>query len=431
MTLRKSIANYLSLIRRHKVIVENTIAMSLITFLNASFQLIIYPFLIRKVGAEAYGQFVFALSIASYFMVFITFGFDMIAAKYMAIAHKNQDLKEKSNVVSRTFSAKLYLLLPAIIVYAIIVYCLPRLYAYRELYLALSLLLISYIFIPGWYYQALQNNRIYLSIQIIFKVLLLIFVLFAVKGSYGIYIYTWAFTITSFLGYLISALYLVVHDKVQVSIRPLREITLYFKESIPLFLSNFLYSFKFSGIYIVIGTFFGMKELTAFDFSFRITQNVLHLTKSLNLAIFPNIVTNYSTDRVHRIFRQEIILGLLMTLAIIAIGYPLILIMGNGPIMNIAYPVLIIMSGMVFVWFLSSFFIDLVLIPQGLNKSVFWNQLLSLVLVAIASVISYLLDFPVWAFTLSILIAGCFELTFLYYASKNGSLNKDTYSQER
>ena len=76
------------------------------------------------------------------------------------------------------------------------------------------------------------------------------------------------------------------------------------------------------------------------------------------------------------------------------------------------------MSGMVFIWFLSSFFIDLVLIPRGKNQAVFWNQLLSLTLIALFSAVSYFLRLPVWAFTLAILIAGGVELTFLCYVSK-------------
>lgn len=418
MNLRNRIKEEIVTIKRHGNIVENTIAMSLITFLNSGFQLIIYPFLIRKVGAEEYGQFAFALSIVSYFMVFVGFGFDMIAAKYMAIAHEEGDSKGKSAIVSKIFSAKFYLLVPALLIYTALIVVIPRLYAYRELYIALSLLVVSYVFIPGWYYQALQNNRIYLYIQIASKAVLLLIVLLAVRGGRGIYVYTWVFATTSFLGYLISALYIIIHDRVSVSLVPLRSTMSYFRESSHLFLSNFVSIFKSSGIYIVIGTLFGMKELTAFDFSFRITQNVLNLTKSLNLAIFPNIVTNYSVARVKRILRKEIVLGLLMTLGIIAIGRPLIIIMGNGPIINIAYPILVIMSGMVFIWFLSSFFIDLVLIPGGKNRAVFWNQLLSLTLISIFSAMSYLLHLPIWAFTLAILIAGCFELVFLCYVSK-------------
>lgn len=419
MDIRKYISESYLMIKRHGNILENTIAMSLITILNSSFQLIIYPFLIRKVGAELYGQFAFALSVASYFMVFIAFGFDMIATKHMSIAQSENDHKKKSHIVSSVLSAKSYLFLAAIIIYIAIVCLVPRLYEYKELYFSLIVLLVGYVFIPGWYYQALQNNRVYLVIQIIFKVLLLLIVIFALHDDRAIFIYSWAFAITSALGYLVSAIYLIIKDKIKIKLLSFRETKIFFLEASPLFLSNFVSIFKTSGIYLLIGTFFGMKELTAFDFGFRITQNVLHFTKSLNLAIFPNIVANYSIERVKRIFRKEVLLGLVMTLSIIVIGKPLIIIMGNAPIMDIAYPVLVIMSGMVFIWFLSSFFVDLVLIPQNMNNMVFWNQLLSLFLIILFSVVSYLLQLPLWAFTLSILIAGCFELLFLYYLSRN------------
>lgn len=41
----------------HRLILENFLSLGLINVLNSSFHLIIYPILIRRVGAEAYGTY--------------------------------------------------------------------------------------------------------------------------------------------------------------------------------------------------------------------------------------------------------------------------------------------------------------------------------------------------------------------------------------
>ena len=79
-----SVVKLLNLIHNNKKIIENYFFMTILQLLNSFFYLLIYPFVIRKVGMEAWGVFVFATSVAAYFVFLINFGFDLPATKRVA-----------------------------------------------------------------------------------------------------------------------------------------------------------------------------------------------------------------------------------------------------------------------------------------------------------------------------------------------------------
>ena len=50
----------------NKKVVENYFFMTLLLVLNSFFGLLIYPYIIRTLGAEAYGTYIFASTVVNY-----------------------------------------------------------------------------------------------------------------------------------------------------------------------------------------------------------------------------------------------------------------------------------------------------------------------------------------------------------------------------
>ena len=73
------------MVRGNRLVLENFLSLGLINVLNSSFHLIIYPILIHRVGAEAYGAYVYAFSIITYFTTLVTYGLDMIGTREVAL----------------------------------------------------------------------------------------------------------------------------------------------------------------------------------------------------------------------------------------------------------------------------------------------------------------------------------------------------------
>ena len=132
--MRNKITKGLLLLKNNKTIVENYFFMTILQILNSLFYLLIYPFLIRTLGVESYGLYIFAMSIVTYFITFVNFGFEMPAVKI--IAQNPDDKLIKSKTLSEVLSAKIYLEILVFTLFTIIIIAVITSYSihYTKLY---------------------------------------------------------------------------------------------------------------------------------------------------------------------------------------------------------------------------------------------------------------------------------------------------------
>lgn len=406
----------------HRLILENFLSLGLINVLNSSFHLIIYPILIRRVGAEAYGTYVYAFSIVNYFTTLVTYGLDMIGTRYLAIYDRDGDLEGKSRITSTLISSKLYLALLSLLIFAPIALFIESLAPLRPLLWANFLVVVSYIFMPGWYYIGIQNTRPYLFIQVITKVLLALSIILWVLDSTDVTLYALFVSINSIAFASISFAYIMHKEQIALQLlTPSRCLSL-LKQSTPLFLSNMLIIIRSSGLNIVIGSMFGMTTLTGYDFSMRVVNSITTLTKQLNIALFPSVSANYSPNRALKLLKTELFLGLSFMLGLILLAKPIIWVMGNGPIESIVLPIFILMTCLIPIWLISGFFIELVLTANGKNREVMHNQMLSLIVTIAGVFIAYYIEASAFTLVAVIILSGLIEIAYVSKISKKLNL---------
>ncbi len=165
-----------------------------------------------------------------------------------------------------------------------------------------------------------------------------------------------------------------------------------------------------------------MTSLTGYDFSMKIVSVVMYITKQLNVALFPSVSTSYTTERIHRILRGELLMGIVCMGALMLAAKPIIWIMGNGPIEDLILPVFLLMTVLIPIWLISGFFIELVLTANGRNREVFINQLLSLAVIALGALIAVLLQVKLIAFVVIVILSGLIEIAFLYATGRRRAL---------
>ena len=107
-----SLTNIIQRLHQTKVL-ENYAFMTALQVFSALISLIIYPYVIRTVGAASYGAYVFALTIIGYFQILTDFGFDSPCAK--RIVDNKDNNEKKSEILSAVFTAKHILLIPTTI----------------------------------------------------------------------------------------------------------------------------------------------------------------------------------------------------------------------------------------------------------------------------------------------------------------------------
>lgn len=195
---------------------ENFFSMTLISFLNTAFSLVLYPLLIRRLGAESYGSFVFAFSFVNYFLALVAFGYDTVGAKYVAVADGNNDKRLKSEVLSAILAGKGLIALAGTALYMGLVLAIPLFREHLALYAALALMIPINVLSTAWYYQAIQKNRVNLIIQFTAKVLLLVGVVLFVTGKEDVAVYALCASVTTFLAMLGSLLYVLRKERIAI-----------------------------------------------------------------------------------------------------------------------------------------------------------------------------------------------------------------------
>ena len=399
----------------NKKIAENYFFMTLLLVLNSFFGLLIYPYLIRTLGAELYGVYIFASTVVNYFICFIGFGFDMYGVRL--IAENPFSIKKKSNVLSIIFTTKLYLEIVSIILAILVSFVFPILRTYFWVYIVCFANTLLNIFFPTWYFQGVQKMRVVSYIQLIFKLLSLPFIFICIKKPDDILLFAIIMTASSLLGALYAFIHLLVFEKLKISLVPINHTLVYIKESQYFFYTNFLNMMKIQTINLIIGTRYSMTDLALYDLANRIVSIPLMLITNINSALFPKVVSNFNVPLIKKILRTERIIGILAVLTVVVFGKIAIQILG-GETMEGSYWIAVILSFTIFAFLQTSCYIGLILIPNRKDSYVLKDLILSFTTLFTLIVLGMLLSKNILALPLAFSLAALVELLYLRNVSK-------------
>lgn len=413
--MRNHLQEFKKIFINNKKIAENYFFMTLLLVLNSFFGLLIYPYLIRTLGAESYGIYIFASTIVNYFICFIGFGFDMYGVRL--IAENPFSIKKKSNVLSIIFTTKLYLEIVSIILAVLVSFVFPILRTYFWVYIVCFANTLLNVFFPTWYFQGVQKMRVVSYIQLIFKLLSLPFIFIFIKKPDDILLFAIIMTASSLLGALYAFIHLLVFEKLKISLVPIKHTLVYIKESQYFFYTNFLNMMKIQTINLIIGTRYSMTDLALYDLANRIVSIPLMLITNINSALFPKVVSNFNVPLIKKILMTERIIGILAVLTVVVFGKIAIQILG-GEAMEGSYWIAVILSFTIFAFLQTSCYIGLILIPNRKDSYVLKDLILSFTTLFTLIVLGMLLSKNILALPLAFSLAALAELLYLRNVSK-------------
>lgn len=419
MNLKTKIISIISLAKNNKKIIENYFFMTILQVLNSFFYLLIYPYLIRTIGAEKYGLFVFATSITTYFIFLVNFGFDMPATKVIVLNVDDKNSLQKT--LSCVFTAKFYIFILASVILMFLCFLFPLFRNNYQLFLICFTQIISFIIFPQWYFQAIQKMRIVTYIQLSLKLLSLPIIFLVIKNSADLNLYALIVSLSSILGGLIA--FLIINFKYQLKITFVKynELRIWFRDALPFFLSNSAGVIKEQGLTMLIGLFLGMKEVAIYDLANKIISIPKTLLTSINAAIFPKIITTISSEKIKKIINIEMILSLTVILTVIILGKYAVNFLG-GESMEQAYPLSILLSTTVMVWLVVGAYISFVFIPNNKYFFVTRNQIVALLSCVFFVFLGLLYEKSVLILGLAIALSGLCELIYCKYISTKNKL---------
>ena len=97
---------------------------------------------------------------------------------------------------------------------------------------------------------------------------------------------------------------------------------------------------------------------------------------NVNRALFPKIAGDFNIIIVRKVLRYEHIIGTLVVMSIILLGKPIVTLLG-GEGMELAYPIAIVLSFVVYGFLITTCHLDLIITPLKLDIYIFKNQIIA------------------------------------------------------
>lgn len=402
-------------IKLHKKIAENYFFMTFLQGANLLISLLLYPYLIRVLGKEAYGTYIFIFSNIQIFNMIITFGFEMTSLKKISMNKDNAECK--STVLSEIFTGQICLFVMCGIILAALLLFIPFMQKNYVLYLIVfSTTLISIVF-PVGYFQGIQKMKLVTGINIISRLLTIPLIFMFIKSPGDVLKYAVIVSAFPLLGAFYAFFYIQIIDAITIRFVALRTLKPVFAEAQPFFWTNALDKLKQESVTFIVGSFLGMSSVALWDLAHKIVSIPRIVTANINNAIFPGVVNNLTKEKVRRIFNFNTKIGIVITLLIALCSYWAVLVLG-GKTMLAAYPLVIILSTTIYTTLIGDCFFNFVFVPQNKYYFAIKNQLVSLISFLILAAIGIAFFQNVVFFVVAFTVSCWVEILYCQYLIK-------------
>jgi len=315
-------------LKRNRVLVENFGYLSILEFFNVLLPLITYPYLILTLGKNYFGLVILAQAIISYFVIFVSFGFNMSATKEISI-HRNNKAK-LNEIVSTVLFVKGMLLLIAFLILLSFINFIPGAKG-MEVLLILSMWMCLYDFIfPVWFFQGYEKMKYITYLTLISRITALILIFVLIKSPDDYLKVPIISGIGAVLAGSISLYILISHFKIKLTAPSTTTIKKYISESYVLFLSDVIIAIKDKANYILIGMFIGTGAVTEFDLALKV-KSVLSIPIDLiNKAIYPKVSKEKNMGLMKKAMRLTLLLTTSLTIIAFLFAKPITSLLGGA-----------------------------------------------------------------------------------------------------
>ena len=249
--------------------------------------LLLIPYFLRVVGAENWGKIVYTQYLYSFFIMLISYGFDVYGVKLIA---DNKHNKSKLNeIVSSVFIIKALLFCISIFIIFCFTIFSQKFAALRIILLYSIGLLFFQIFNSIWIFQGIEKMYFIPIITCIESIIFLSLTFIFIHGETDYLLIPLIQSISLITSGLLSLLFVVKYINVSLKIIPLKKIIIYVKESFEFFLSRICNVVNSKSSVVAIGLFLPYQYVSYFDLSLKIIQGFIIPFGVLSEVIFPRI----------------------------------------------------------------------------------------------------------------------------------------------
>lgn len=283
---------------------ENIFSLISLRGLEYILNFILYPYLLRTIGVDRFGEIAFTQAIIQYFIILIEYGFNMTAPR--DIAKNFLDKNKVKEIFSNVLACKLLILIgittTTIFVYFMLVNIYNN-YINVLLFLAMYISVIGNVIFPIWFFQGIQEMRYITLINILSRVIVLILIFLFVKTSGDYIIAAFFQSITIFIAGIFSFIILIKKYKYVFILPNVKVMKVYMKEGWSVFLSTIAINIYTSTNIVLLGVFSNSIIVGYYSTANKIIDCVRGLMNAITQAIYP-----YISNRLKELKKENSIL---------------------------------------------------------------------------------------------------------------------------
>lgn len=199
----------------YKRIGGNVLSLMLLNGIYFLSPLILIPYLMRTIGAEFYGIYIFSWTIIYYFIFIVNYGFDLSSTRDIAI--NRYDLVKVSTIYSTTLYSRIFLLCLSILMLFLLTVIVDKLNANAQLLLLGIGVIAGQALFPTWLFQGMEEMKFITIVNSIIRILPIIFIFIFVKSESDIEYIIGFQSLGYIIGGLFSHFFAVRHFKLKIT----------------------------------------------------------------------------------------------------------------------------------------------------------------------------------------------------------------------
>ncbi len=292
------------------IILKNLSFLSILRFFNIGVKFLLVAYLVRVLGKINYGVLTWTDSIIQYFIIFINFGFNVYAAKY--IVEKRNSKEALNKITSAVFTIKAWIFLFSFLLLFLLTF-LDTFSSYKDFLFLMLLMGIGEVFFPIWYFQGIEKLKLATYITVCSRVVLVVGTFLFVKNPEDIDKHIYLIVLSSFLMGALGLLVLIKKFNFSLIWVGLDYILKTIKEAYMFFLGRFLsLTFNFMTIFL-IGVFYTMDYVSGFDVALKIVLVCIIPFDMLQQAVFPTITRNKNKALIKKLIFLSVGFGIILS----------------------------------------------------------------------------------------------------------------------
>lgn len=319
---------------KHKLkFIENLFSLYSVQALLIISPLIQVPYLSRILGSSIFGKVIFAQALASWLSIVVTYGYNYSGPRDIAKIRKSTEVL-RSRVVNIIFG-QLILVIPIILIF--LIFIIADTSFRRDIVFNMGGLFLAVAngLSPVWYYQGIENLRVYTILQFIAQVVILILLFAIVKnpndGHYVLYIKSFVIITTVIINYYF------IFRFIGFEFPTIKKIIISFKRGWSMFLFQSSASVYTTANNLIVGLIGTSSAVAFFGSAEKISKSFMIFFTPISQLMLPKISSLVKTDK-HKAkkyatlsFWSIIIISTFIILLVYLLGSEIIyLLLGDG-----------------------------------------------------------------------------------------------------